>query len=107
MGGKRKRKEEIPPGTVVNEEIPQEKYYPGPLRPCNNTAEPSNDKGTNEEQDDGTTNKICKIPWKELTEKRGDWVQCNTCDKYICPKCYDKRGISADDDFFVSLCIRS
>ena len=33
-------------------------------------------------------------------EKCRDWVQCHIYDEYICPKCYDKRDISADDDFF-------
>ena len=37
------------------------------------------------------TCKICKIPWIELTEKCGNWVQCAICDEYICPKRYDKR----------------
>ena len=61
-------------------------------------VESSNDESSDEE-DGGTTCKICKIPWIELTEKREDWVQCDMCDEYIFPKCYDKADISADDDF--------
>ena len=40
-------------------------------------------------------------------EKCGDWVQCDICDEYICLKCYEKRDISADDDFICSICIGS
>ena len=58
-----------------------------------------NYENSNEEVDDGTTCKICEIPWIELTEECGDWVECNICKEYICPKCYDKRDIYAD--FFV------
>ena len=28
-----------------------------------------------------------------------DCAQCDIWDQYICPKCYDKKDISADDDF--------
>ena len=76
---------------------------PGPSRQCNNSVEYSND----DEEDDGTTCKIYKIPWIELTEKCGDWVQCNIRNEYISPKCYGKKDISPDDDFFCSVCIRS
>ena len=44
---------------------------------------------------------ICKISCKELTEKCGYSVQCDLCDEHICPKFYDKRDNSVDDDFFV------
>ena len=54
-----------------------------------------------EVEDNYITYKICKTLWIELTKKRGDSVPCDTCDEYICPKCYDKRNISADDDFLV------
>ena len=64
-------------------------------------AESSNDESSDEEEDDGTNCKICKIPWIELTEKCGDRVKCDICDEYICPNCYDKRDTPADDDFFV------
>ena len=64
-------------------------------------VESTNDEGNDEKEDDGTTCKICNIPWMELTEKCGDWVLCDLCDEYIHPKCYGKRDISADDDFFV------
>ena len=36
-----------------------------------------------------------------MTKKCGDSVPCDICDEYICPKCYDKRNIPADADFFV------
>ena len=70
-------------------------------------AESPNDESSDKEEDDGTTCKTCKIPWIEQTEKCRDWVQCDICDEYICPKCYDKRDISADDDFFCSICMGS
>ena len=63
----------------------------------------SNDESRDEEKDDGSTWKICKIPRIELTKKCGDWIQWDICDKYVCPKCsgdevapkcYDKRYIS-------------
>ena len=92
---------------VFNEEMPQEKQQPGPSRQCNNLAESSNDESSteeeNDEEDDGTTCNVCKISWIELTKKCGDQVQCNICDEYICPKCYGKRDISADDDLFAVL----
>ena len=34
--------------------------------------------------------KICRILWIELTEKCGDWDQCNICNEFFCPKFYDK-----------------
>ena len=81
--------------------MPQQEQHPGPLRQCNNLAESSSDESSVEEEDDGTsTCKICKIPWTELTEKCRYWVQRDICDEYICPKCYGKRDISTDDDFF-------
>ena len=79
---------------AVNKETPQEEQHPGPSRQCNNLAESSNGESSDEE-DDGTC-KICKIPWVELTEKCGDWVQCNICDECICLKCYGNIDISAD-----------
>ena len=97
----RERGKKILSGTVLNEEIPQEEQHPGPSKQHNNMAESSNDESSDKEEDDGTTCKIYKIPWIELMEKCGDWFQCNICGECIFPKCYDKRGISADDDFFV------
>ena len=94
--GRRKKK---PSGTVTNLVITQEKQQPGPWHQCNNSAESSNDESRDEEKDDSPTCKICKIHWIELTEKCGDGVQCDICDEYICPKCYEKRDISDDDDF--------
>ena len=39
-------------------------------------------------------------------EKCGDWVQYDTvCGEYICPNCYDKRDISADNNFFVAFAL--
>ena len=67
--------------TVVNEEIPQEGKQLRSSRECNNLTELSNDKSRDEEGD-GTSCKICTIPWIEVTEKCGDWFQCNICDKY-------------------------
>ena len=58
-------------------------------------------ESSHEDEDDGTTCNSCNIPWIELTEKYGDWVQYDICDEYICPKCCDKRDITADDDFSV------
>ena len=46
---------------------------------CNDFAESSNDESS-DEGDDRTTSKMFKIPWIELTEKCGDWVQCSICD---------------------------
>ena len=78
------------------------------MRQCNNLAESSNNESCDEEEDDGTTTcKTYKIPWIELTEKCGDWVQRDICNEYFCLKRYDKRGISADDDIFYSNCIAS
>ena len=70
------------------------------MQQCNNLAQSSNDEGSDEE-DDGTTCKICEIPRAGLKEKCGYWVQCDICDEYIYAKCYDKRDLSANDDFFV------
>ena len=81
--------------------MPQEQQQQGSSRQCNNLAASSNDESNGEGEDDGTTCKICKIPWKELMEKCGYWIQCDICDEYICPKCYEKRNISADDDFLL------
>ena len=39
----------------------------------------------------------------ELTEQCRDWAQYDICNEYICPKCYDKRDISTDNDVFVVL----
>ena len=64
----------------------------------NNLAKSTNDGNSDDEENDGTTCKICKISSIEVTEKFGDWIECDTCDEYICPKCYDKRDIFADDD---------
>ena len=47
----------------------------------NNLAELSHEEGTNEEEGDGTTCKICKILCIKLVDKCGDWVQCNICDE--------------------------
>ena len=72
------------------------------MRQCKNLAESSNGE-SNDEEDDGTiTCKVCKIPPIVLAEKYGDWVQCDICDEYICPK-----DISADDEFLCSICIGS
>ena len=59
------------------------------------------DESSDEDEDDGTNCKIHKILSIELTEKCGDWVQCDTYNEYIFPKCYDRRDISTDYDFFV------
>ena len=67
VAGERGRGKKIPSGTVVYEEISQEEQQPDPSRQCNNLAK---------------TSKI---------EKCADWVQCDICDEYICPKSYDKR----------------
>ena len=90
----------MPIGTVVNEEIPQEERQPGPLRQRNNLAESSNDESS-DDKGDGTIRKICKIPWLEMTEKCGYWVQSEIWDEYICLKGYEKRDISTTDNFFV------
>ena len=84
---------------AVNEQIPQEGQQSGLSRQCNNLVKSSNIKSSDEEEDDGTTCKICKVSWVELTEKCGDVVQ------YICQKCYGKRDISGDDDFTCSIYI--
>ena len=34
-----------------------------------------NDGSSDEEEDNSSTSKICKMPWTELTEKCGDWIQ--------------------------------
>ena len=95
--GKRGRGKKTPSGTVINEEIPQEEEQPGLLWQCNKLAKSSNDESSDDEEDHGTTFMICKILWRELMEKCGDRVQCDICNKYICPKCYDKRDILASD----------
>ena len=61
--GERGRGKEIPSGTDASEEISQEEQQPRPLRQCNNLAKSSNDESSHKEEDDGTTCKICKIPW--------------------------------------------
>ena len=72
-----------------------------------NLVESLIDEKSDEEEDYGTTCKIYKIPWVKLTEKCGDWFQCNICEEYIWPKCYDKRNISADKDIVCNICIGS
>ena len=72
VAGERGRGKKIPSGTVVYEQISQEEQQPDPLRQCNNLAKPSK------------------------TEKCADWVQCDICDEYICPKIYDKRERETD-----------
>ena len=86
-------------GTAVSEKIPQQEQQPGPSQ-SNDLAGSSIDESSDEEED-GTTCKICKISWIELAEKCGDWVQCDTCNEYIFQECYDKRDISADDKFLL------
>ena len=54
--------------------MPQEEEQSGPWRLCNNLTESSNGESSDEE-DDGTTCQISKIPWIELIVKCGDWVQ--------------------------------
>ena len=71
VGGGRRRGKQIPSGMVVNEKISQEEQQPGPSRPYNNLAESSNYESSDEEEDDGTTSKICKNPWIELTMR---WI---------------------------------
>ena len=67
----------------------------------NNLAKWSNDESSNCEKDYGTTCIICKIRWIELKEKCGEWVQCDIWDEYICPKCFEKKDIFKENDFFV------
>ena len=72
VGGERGRGKKIPSGIVVNEEISQKEQQPDPLRQCNYLAESSklfHDESSDEEEDDGTTCNICKIPWIEMIEK--------------------------------------
>ena len=88
------------PRTIPQEEIPQEEQQPDPARQCNNVAEWLNGESSDEEEDDGTTCKIFKISWIESTEKCDDWVQWYMWWIYR-PKCYGKRDISSDGDFFV------
>ena len=84
----------ISTGTIVDEKIPQEEKQPDPSQQCNNLPESSNEDSSDEEKNDGTTCKIFKIPRIKLKEKCGDWVQCDICDEYIVPKCYEKRDIN-------------
>ena len=95
----REREKTIPSVSVFTKKIPQEKQQLGLSGQCDNLALSSNNESSDEEEDNGTTWKICKIPWIELAQQWGDWVQCDICDKYIGPKCYDKRDISADEIF--------
>ena len=46
----------------------QVKHQPGPSRQCNNLTEFLNESSDEEEEDDGTNCKICKIPSIELTK---------------------------------------
>ena len=46
---------------IVSEEILQEEKQPGPSRQCKKLAQSSNDESSDEE-DDGTTCKVCQIP---------------------------------------------
>ena len=47
---------------------------------CKNLVESSNDESSVDEEDNGTTCKICKILWIELTKKCGDWFPGDICD---------------------------
>ena len=60
-----------------------------------------------EEENYSTTCKICKTPSIKLMKKCGDWFQCDICEEYIWPKCYEKSDISADNDIFCNICIGS
>ena len=84
----------ISTGKIVDEKIPQEEKQPDLSQHCNNLPESSNEDSSDEEKNDGTTCKIFKIPRIKLKEKCGDWVQCDICDEYIVPKCYEKRDIN-------------
>ena len=90
----------MPSGTVVNGELPQEEQEAGTLQQFNNLGKSSNGESSNE-KDDGTTCKICKIPRKQLTGKCADWVQCDICVEYVCPKCYNNGDISTVVILFV------
>ena len=82
ISGKRRRGKKIPSGLVDSEEVPQEEKQPGPWRQYNNFARSLNHKSSDEEDVD-TTCTICKIPWIEMMNKCGDWVQWDMCDEYI------------------------
>ena len=92
--GKRGKGKKISSATVVDEEIPQEEKKPDSSQKCNILAESSNDESSDEEEDDGTTYKIFNIPRIELKEKCGYQAQCDICDEYIVPKCFQKRYIN-------------
>ena len=81
----------------------QEEEQPGLSRQSSNLTESNHQmmRVAIKKEDDSTTCKIWDVPWIELAEKYRDWVRYDIYDEYICPKCYDKRDISADDNFFV------
>ena len=94
---------EIGPKKVFNEEIPQEEQQPGPSRQCNNLAESLNDESSNEDAD--TTCKIFRIPWIELTEKCGDWVQCLYAINISAQSAMKREIFPQMMIFFCSMCI--
>ena len=63
IGGRRGREKKIPAAMVANEKIAQEEQQPGLSRRCSNLADSLNDERRNEEEDEATTYKICKILW--------------------------------------------
>ena len=67
MSGEKERGKKIPSGTVGSNQISQQQQQ-GPSWQCRNLAKSWNDE-SNDEEDDGTACKTCKITWIELTEK--------------------------------------
>ena len=88
FGGKG-RGQKIPSGTVVNEEITQEEQQLGLC--ANATIFPNH-----QIMRAAIKKKMMVVPAK-YARSHGQ----NICDEYICPKCYRKRDIFADYDFFV------
>ena len=59
-----------------------------------------NNEGDNGEE--STACLVCGRLWKTYT-KRGEWLICDICDQYVCPKCVPKE-IDYEDDFFCQRC---
>ena len=55
-----------------------------------------------EEEEDNTTCSLCGQLWRKYT-KKGQWLICDLCDQYICPKCVP-RDTDYADDFYCTKC---
>ena len=62
------------------------------------TSEPDNE--SSDDEDDDTSWKQCERYWFTYKGKKSEnWLICDLCDQYICPKCVLK-DVDLNKDFF-------